>query len=300
MHFDLNILRDIYCNNENLIQYMRAQSGSEQNTVEQIMLSYDFQAGSYIENYLKAPASQTLFLRRLAKIIEQKGLSGAMLEAGVGEATSLVPLLELLQGENGGRFHEVYAFDISWSRIKVAKEFSASQGQAGIHFFTGDLLNIPLVDNYFDLVYTIHAVEPNGGKEKDILQELYRVCRNCLILLEPCYELAGSKARERMEKHGYITSLQQAAKELNYLVETYELYGISKNPLNPTGLMIIQKDPGNVPPPATPYACPVSKKPMKEFDSSFYCPDSMFAYPMLQGIPCLATSNAIVATKFLS
>lgn len=53
--FDLGKLREIYENNENLIEYMRNQSKTERNTAEQIMISYDFQAGTYIELYHQAP-----------------------------------------------------------------------------------------------------------------------------------------------------------------------------------------------------------------------------------------------------
>ena len=30
----------------------------------------------------------------------------------------------------------------------------------------GDMFELPLEDNAVDIVYTVHAVEPNGGKKK--------------------------------------------------------------------------------------------------------------------------------------
>lgn len=302
--FDLNVLKELYKRNENLMEYMRRQSGIQQNSAEQIMLSYDFQAGTYMAGYYEDPSTRLGEARILAEIMEEKNLSGILLEAGVGEASTLVPLLNILKENGNLRFDSVYGFDISWSRIKAAKKFAKDQHQEGARFFTGDLLNIPLRDNSVDVVYTCDAIEPNGGKEKEILQELYRVCKRYLILREPCYEFAGEKARARMKKHGYITNLYESAKELGYDIERYGLYHSSPEDLNPEGLMIIRKEQiadneeeGN-----SLFACPISKKPMRGYGASeleeFYCPESMLAYPVIQGIPCLLPNNAIVATKY--
>ena len=181
----------------------------------------------------------------------------------------------------------------------MAKSFSVSQNCPNIQFFTGDMLNIPVVDDYFDLVLIVCSLEPNGGKEKELLQELHRVCRNYMILLEPCYEFAGEEARQRMQKHGYITNLLQAARELDYHVETYELYGSNLNELNPIGIMIIRKNGRGFPDTDCPFADPETKRPMVRYEDSFYCSDSMLAYPIIQSIPCLQKNNAVVAAKYL-
>lgn len=296
MSYDLNELKKRYENGENIIEHFRSQSGGKENSVEQVMLSYELQSGSYVKNASANPGSKEKFLARLVEIILNKSISGSLLDAGTGEATSLVPLLNLLPTEH---FREVYAFDVSWSRIKVAKKYSADHNCSNIQFFTGDLFNIPVIDDYFDLVLTIHSLESNGGKEKELLQELYRVCRNYMILLEPCYDFASEEARQRMKKYGYVTNLFQAARELDYQVETYELYGSSANELNPTGLMIIRKGEIRSPESGCPFADPETKQPMARHEDSFYCPDSMRAYPIIQSIPCLQKQNAIVATKYL-
>ena len=99
-----------------------------------------------------------------------------------------------------------------------------------------------LIDNSFDIVFTHHAIEPNGGKEKQILSELYRVANKYLILVEPAYDLVDNdKIRRRMEEHGYIKNLYGSAKELGLNVITWQLYGNCISELNPPGLMIIKK-----------------------------------------------------------
>ena len=302
---DLRVLQDIYNHNGNLMEYLRRQNGTENNTAEYIMLSYDFQTGTSTESYYRDPGARQRFLRRLSDIVAEKDISGSILDAGTGEAISLIGLLQNLNHHERPRFDEIYGFDISWSRVKTAQEFSRRQGYPSIQFFTGDLFHIPLADNYFDLVFTVDSVQPNGGKEKEILQELYRVCKGYLILVESCYEFAGEEARQRMKKHGYVTGLRESVIELGYHMETYELYGENVNELDPLGLTIIRKNPAGSESPAhrpgeTPYVCPISKKPLKDYGDSFYCSDSMLAYPVIRGIPCLLPGNAVVATKYES
>jgi len=299
MQFDLSQLKKIYDRNENLLEYMRKKEGNAYNTTEQIMLSYDLQAGAYTDIYKTKPQHTRHFLERLSQIIKEKDITGTVLEAGVGEANELAILLNICKEKNHV-FEKVYGLDISWSRIKMAKRFSAEQGQNDIEFCTGDMLNLPYRDNSIDLVLTIHAIESNGGKEKEILEELYRVSKKYLILMEPCFEFANEEARARMIKHGYVTRLYETAKELGYNIEMYELYGVSGNELNPTGLMIIRKNESDINMMQSPYACPLSKKPMVLCGDSYYCDQSMLAYPIIQGIPCLLPNNAVVATKYMA
>jgi ubiquinone/menaquinone biosynthesis C-methylase UbiE len=102
---------------------------------------------------------------------------------------------------------KVFGFDISWSRVKFAKKLVEEYNMKNVNLFTANLFEIPLLDNSIDIVYTSHSLEPNGGKEKQALKELFRIAKNYIVLLEPSYELASTDARERMINHGYITNL---------------------------------------------------------------------------------------------
>ncbi|CAM5272174.1 Methyltransferase domain-containing protein OS=Lysinibacillus sphaericus OX=1421 GN=LS41612_21290 PE=4 SV=1 [Lysinibacillus sphaericus] len=68
---------------------------------------------------------------------------------------------------------------------------------------------MPLANNSIDLVYTVHALEPNGGKELEALKELYRVASKYVVLVEPYYEGANSEAKERMDRLGYIKGIRR-------------------------------------------------------------------------------------------
>ena len=69
------------------------------------------------------------YTKRLSDIIKEfRCKKTSILEAGVGEATTLTSLLN--QGDLV--FKDIYGFDISWSRVKFAKKFLKSRFQAHV------------------------------------------------------------------------------------------------------------------------------------------------------------------------
>lgn len=94
-----------------------------------------------------------------------------------------------------------------------------------------------------------------------------------------------------------MTNLYAAAKRLGYRVLEYGLLGISVNPLNPSGIMIIEKNENGET--ADPLCCPLTKTGLIRRGEAYYSRESLLAYPILDGIPCLLPENAIVATHFL-
>ena len=102
----LDRIKALYDEGGNIIQHLRSldnKSADDHNSKYDVLISYDFQAGTYI-NGLRC-RKDSLF------------------EAGVGEATTLVGLLN----HDGLAFKNVYGADISWSRIKFAQKFFRSQ-----------------------------------------------------------------------------------------------------------------------------------------------------------------------------
>jgi ubiquinone/menaquinone biosynthesis C-methylase UbiE len=70
--------------------------------------------------------------------------------------------------------------------------------------FVADMAKLPLVDRSVDGVFASHALEPNHGRESELLAELLRVARRKLLLFEPSWEYANQATRSRMKKHGYV------------------------------------------------------------------------------------------------
>lgn len=287
-------IKQIYTNNENIIKYLKQLDNRSANTTEDILISYDFQAGSYTEAYRSNPELKNTYCQYLAEVIDQLGDYRSIMEAGVGEATTLGNLISSLTVKP----RQSYGFDISWSRIKYARRFLASHHRSDAVLFTGDLFNAPLLDRSIDIVYTSHSIEPNGGREAEALQELYRITNRYLILLEPSYELANEEARSRMMEHGYVTRLYDAAKELGYDVIEHRLFEVSVNPMNPTGLMIIRKN-NPIEEQPQPLCCPITRTALLQKGNVYYSEGSLLAYPIVEDIPCLLPQNAILATKFL-
>ncbi|MBU3074172.1 methyltransferase domain-containing protein [Clostridium estertheticum] len=289
----LSRVKQLYLQNTNIIKYLKEIEGDICNSIEDIMISYDFQAGTYIKAYKKESLFINKYCFELAQYIDNLGEYNSLLEVGIGEATTLAPLILSLENKP----NKCYGFDISWSRIKYAKKFLNELKISNVQLFTGDLFCTPFKDNSIDVVYTSHSIEPNGGKEKEALMELYRITNKYLILLEPSYEFANEESRERMLNHGYVTNLYSTAKELGYNVIEHKLFEICSNPLNPTGIIIIKKDLNFQV--LNPLCCPITKTDFLKKNNAYFSEESLLAYPIIDEIPCLLPQNAIIATKFL-
>lgn len=289
----LNRIKQLYQENTNVIQYLRNLDGREQNAVEDILISYDFQAGTYTEKYLANPQFTHNYCLHLASVLDNLCSYDSLLEVGIGEATTLGPLIKSLKRKP----KRCYGFDISWSRVKYARKLLRDLNLEEVELFTGDLFCTPLKDSSIDIVYTSHSIEPNGGKEKEALCELYRITKKYLILLEPSYEFACLEAKKRMLSHGYVTKLYSTAKQLGYKVIEHRLFEVTSNPLNPTAIMIIEKNTDMEV--DNPLCCPLTKTPIIKDHNAFFSKESLLVYPIIDEIPCLLTQNAVVATKFL-
>ncbi len=290
----LHRIKELYLQHENVIKHLKKLDNRTNNSIEDILISYDFQAGTYIESYKKDPSLNDRKSKKIANLICELGGCNSLLEVGVGEGTTLGNVLRFLEKKT---LKWVYGFDLSWSRIKYGKNFLQEFDIENVKLFTGDLFCTPIKDNSIDIVYTCHSIEPNGGKEEDALKELYRITRKYLILLEPSYEFANESARKRMLEHGYVTKLYLTAKNLGYNIIEHKLFEVSVNPLNPTGIIIISKN--NNLEDINPLCCPITKSDIYKKNNAYFSPESLLAYPIIDEIPCLMPQNAIIATKFL-
>lgn len=65
----LNKIKSLYDNNINIINYLKEVNGKNLNSLEDIMISYDFQAGSYIKEYKLNPKWKNDFVKKLGDFI---------------------------------------------------------------------------------------------------------------------------------------------------------------------------------------------------------------------------------------
>lgn len=292
----LGEVKSRYDRGENVIQYLKEHSAEGLDPISAIAISYDLQAGTYTQfadSNARYKHEQT---GCLAQILRSLGPFYSIVEAGVGECTTLANVLDRLDGHG---IDTAMGFDISWSRLKYGRAYCERVAQQKVDLFAGNLFEIPLLDDSADIVYTFHSIEPNGGRERDALKELYRVARKYVVLCEPAYDFADEAGRERMRSHGFVCDLYPAVRALGYRVLDHRPFDVSFNQLNPTGLTIIEKS-------ATthnrasslPYACPISRTPLTEHPDCFFSKTNLLAYPIIGGIPYLLSSHAVVATHF--
>ncbi|MFH1985880.1 MAG: class I SAM-dependent methyltransferase [Pseudomonadota bacterium] len=290
-----NEILEAYSRGENVIEWLRKASGAISNTEEIIETSYDIRTGSY-DTTLQKP--ETWSFKRdyglaLASEIEALTIPKSVLEAGVGEGKTM----SFLKNSFEVQPDYLHGFDISWSRIAACRKWLDSHGPNNIFLSVARLRHAPYADSSFDIVYTSHAIEPNGGKERSILAELFRITSRYLILLEPGYEMATEASRQRMKKLGYCTGLVRHATDLGMKVVKHAMFPFTENPLNPTAITVIEKNEG-APTVIPRLVCPNYGTPLVDYPDSLYSAAALRAYPKLLGIPCLRREDGIIASSY--
>jgi SAM-dependent methyltransferase len=235
----MNSLREIgeraFREGHNVTATLRAHLGIDHNTPEIIEIAYDLQAGSYTAFADSDPAYIDAYAQQLAGLLNPHLETGdTLLDAGTGEMTTLAHLVPALTTKPA----KVYATDISERRLEVGREYAARHGLA-VTALTAELSSIPLPDGAVDVLTTNHALEPNGGREREILSELLRVAKRKLVLFEPCYEIASVEAKARMRSLGYVRDLAAHAKEAGGSADSLTPLSIVHNALNPTACLVI-------------------------------------------------------------
>lgn len=294
-------LYNAYLKGKNIIELLKDGNSEEYNLLNKmnyIEIAYDLQSGTYIEA-MNNPQHAALKIQKCKEIasLVSSYISNpkSLLKGGVGEAVTLVPILDALPN----KIENVHGFDISWSRVINGKSYLVENGYTDFTLCTGELQSIPYVDNSFDLILTSHSLEPNGGNEKEILLELMRVSSNIVALFEPSFEFASEKGKARMIKHGYVKNLPGIAKELGFKVLAHHKLETSISEINSTAALILQVPNPHKPDSNPKFSCPVSKRELVKYDHGFFSEDSFLFFPVIENIPTLRPQNGILASAIM-
>jgi ubiquinone/menaquinone biosynthesis C-methylase UbiE len=299
-------MRQAYLEGKNVMSFARnilkKYSASDNQRIA-ILIAYDLQAGTYIEAVRKNYDFYKSWCRQLVSLMKNLiPKQGSILEVGVGEATTLSGVLELL----GKKVSLAFGFDISLSRLILANEYLKRNIQK-VKLFVADLQNIPLPDNSVDVVYSSHSFEPNRGYEEIMILECMRVARKAVVIVEPIYELASSEAKLRMDSHGYVKGLYKTAKRLNLEVLDYRLLKFSSNILNPSGVLSLKKKYDKLNSKLNSkivlrqkafYICPITGHRLAPDKQNFLRSNMGTLYPVLSGVPLLRKEHAIISSKY--
>ncbi|MBT3399416.1 MAG: class I SAM-dependent methyltransferase [Rhodospirillaceae bacterium] len=296
---DLRALRDDYREGRNVIHAYNARAGLETNAPEAIEIAYDLQAGQYIRNHASEPDYYNAYTDEQAALLNTHFPDcESLLDAGCGELTNTALLFGKLEA-----VPSLFAFDLSWSRVHVGLNHFRSMVDAGCvgrtRAFVGEMSGIPLPDNSIDVVMTSHALEPNHGRETELLGELLRVSRRGLLLFEPSYELGDDAQRSNMEQHGYVRRLPDHCEQLGADVLEHHFTDVNYNPLNRTSVTVVRKPEAAITN-APAFVDPVSHTAMEfdDVDRVYFSPEQGVVYPTLRGIPILRASASVLATGF--
>jgi SAM-dependent methyltransferase len=294
--------RRAYASGANVTLHLQQELGASSNTPDIIEMAYDLQAGSYIA-YAKAQHAELEgYAAEMAGILAPYlDPDVTILDVGCGELTTLTHVVNRLDVHRG----RLMAFDISFSRLYVGRTYASSHmngnAYSRLSLFTADMSEIPLPDKSIDLVISSHALEPNHGRETLLLREILRVARRHAVLFEPSYELNSDEGRARMDRLGYVRGLRVCATELGAdLIDVIRLANIA-NPLNPTAAFIL-KSPSSVASSASElvFSDPGSNSPLINRDNYLFSPERGVSYPIIEGIPILRSSAAVLTSAIAS
>ena len=143
-YLDIFEAKKVYKNGENVTNFLRKKFNKLVNTSEIIELAYELQSGSYIESAQQNWQQEQLYAKEISNILNMYSSdSDYLLDVGTGELTTLTLLLNNINVH----FSEVFAFDVSWSRLKKGKKFFSDNKKnfnININTFVADIQAIPL------------------------------------------------------------------------------------------------------------------------------------------------------------
>ena len=296
-YIDLSEVRRLYRGGTNIIDHLRRQLGAQFNTEQLVETSYDMQAWSYVRIAEDNPDRIDPYRSELAQLLDQFIQPGdTVADVGTGEMTTLAHVAR--QGYT--KVSNAYALDISLSRLVVGKRYLRSQLDTAlaekIQPVVSSLFRLPFAANSVDVVWTSHALEPNGSREQEAIAELARVSRRHIVLFEPSYERNTDEGRQRMDRLGYIKDLPGAVGRIPGLtLEKVLRVEATENQLNPTFAYILRKDTA-VHSQGSGLRCPLSHGSLEFKDGYLYSRNSLLAYPVIEGIPVLRVEKGICAS----
>jgi len=303
-YFDIRRAREAYASGQNITASLREQKGVQSNSPEILEIAYDLQAGSYIDYVKNNSERSSAYCSQLAGVLgSYVTQSSSLLDVGTGEFTTISQVVTRLPQMP----KEVFAFDISWSRIYKGVQHARQligQEFSRFHPFVAEIGEIPLPDKSVSITTSNHALEPNGGRLTELLAELFRVTSETVILFEPCYEINSAEGKRRMDALGYIKNIDGTVENLGGRVLEKIKIDNPINPLNPTVAFVIQpKSPNSNDSSSsfaskhTAFSVPGTSMPLENIEGFLFSIDVGLSYPILKGIPVLRSNLAILSTS---
>lgn len=301
--------RELYNKNVNIMKYFREKNDTQENSMDAVLLAYDYQAGTYTKNYLYGTEkneyllngeSVRLYPRDYTRIAAQciaeelnKLDFKSLMEVGVGEATTICDVMKNLK--DGPK--EAYGLELSLSRLLWAKKF-AQKKQEEINFLLGNMFELPFPNDAIDVVFTYYCIDSHRGKEKQAIEEMLRVCRKYLILIEPSYELGNEQTKKRIDEMCYIKNICMTLDGINNIsIVEHRLFNVF-TPNNNSAITIIEKQHQATENLNDKYVCPACKSKLVFYKNNYFCNECLSVYPVIDGVPLLLKENRILCSNY--
>ena len=189
------LLQEKYKKKQNIQLFLKNKTFSNR---EIIKLAYDIQSGSYIKFFKKLTREKkvNVYFPLIKAINDNFKNVKTILDFGCGELTTSAYIFKNLNH----KIKKYYANDVSFNRLLVGsnelKKKLTKKNYNKFKIFCNSDNNLPFKDKSIDLVLTVHALEPNNQYKYKIFNELLRVSKLGIILMEPHYEISDVKQKK--------------------------------------------------------------------------------------------------------
>ena len=305
MELDARLLveaQEVYLSGENVMLWARRQLNVTHNTEDVIALAYDLQSGTYLDFQAQNSATSEARASELAGFFRAYATNlSSMVDLGSGEINQFVNF----QSKLGSLLpKDCIALDISWSRLAVGKK-ALTPDFLPITPVVANFAELPFPTSSVDMSFSDHALEPNGGSLRQIVAEIFRVTRRFCFFVEPVEALQSQSGKRRMASHGYISKLREVLiEEGGQIVDSHQVIN-NWNDDNRAEAFVVEPPPK----PAVSSDSEGAGEPLFTFtfpgtdfklvEQSGWLHNSALgvAFPVLEGIPVLLRSSALLATR---
>ena len=275
------LLQEKYKKKQNIQLFLKNKTFSNR---EIIKLAYDIQSGSYIKFFKKLTREKkvNVYFPLIKAINDNFKNVKTILDFGCGELTTSAYIFKNLNH----KIKKYYANDVSFNRLLVGsnelKKKLTKKNYNKFKIFCNSDNNLPFKDKSIDLVLTVHALEPNNQYKYKIFNELLRVSKLGIILMEPHYEISDVKQKKRMIKFDYIRGIEKILrlKKIKYHIIEKKFH---LNNFNKSSIFVLKnnltkkKQHDN-------FVDPIKKNDLIKKDNFLYSKKTFRAFPIINDI----------------
>lgn len=179
-----------------------------------------------------------IYLREIYKQIDEllaktDGAAVSVLEVGCGNCINAKCLLEKY-----GRRISYTGFDLSPRRIAVSRQHWGEAIESA-QLMEMSATEIGFADSSFDLVFSMHVLEQISYDTGTAIDEMIRVARDKVVMIEPTYEFGNPAQRLKLVLNDQLRTLLPELRKRNLKLQKSYALSTLANPTNPTGVHVI-------------------------------------------------------------